>query len=149
MISKKTKYALIALSQLAESHGSKKPVLISEVAERGRIPKKFLEAILLELKNDGLLLSRKGPGGGYRLAKAPEQIVLGQVLRLLEGPLAPLPCASRTAYRKCEECVDEHTCPIRMVMTEVRDAMAGVLDDTTLADMAEKGKLQATGMYFI
>ena len=134
MLSKKAKYALQALIVLArEDH--QKPVLISSLAQRDRIPKKFLELILLELKNHGILQSKKGKGGGYFLGKPPEEITMGQVIRILDGPLAPLPCVSQTAYMKCQECQDEKTCSIRLVMKEVRDATAAILDGTTLADM--------------
>lgn len=137
MISKKTKYALKALQYLAIHH-KKGPVLISELSEKERIPKKFLEAILLELKKSGILESKKGKHGGYFLGKPPRAVTMGQVMRILEGPLAPLPCASQTAYRRCEECVDEKICAIRMVMKEVRDATAEILDSTTLEDVLEK-----------
>ena len=137
MISKKTKYALKALQYLAQNE-KKGPILISELAEKERIPKKFLEAILLELNKKGILQSKKGKRGGYSLAKPPEQITMGQVIRILEGPLAPLPCVSQTAYMKCEECVDEQTCGIRLVMQEVRNATASILDGTTLRDVLER-----------
>ncbi len=136
MISKKTKYALKALQYLAIQH-EKGPILISELSEKERIPKKFLEAILLELKKSGILASKKGKRGGYFLGKPAKAITIGQVMRILEGPLAPLPCASQTAYRRFEECVDEKTCGVRMVMKEVRDATAAILDGTTLEDVLE------------
>jgi Rrf2 family protein len=136
-LSRKARYALRALYALAARPGEG-PVLIADLAERERIPRKFLEAILLELKNAGILQSKKGKGGGYALAKAPEQITVGQVIRLIDGPLAPLPCVSEKAYVRCEECVDEATCGTRMVMKQVRDAMVGILDRTTLADVQEQ-----------
>src|SRR5690606_8131117 len=111
------------------------PVLIAEIAESERIPQKFLEAILLELKKEGFLDSRKGKGGGYFLAKAPEGVTLGAVVRKMEGPLALLPCASQTAYRRCDDCADERTCGLRMTMKDVRDRTAEILDSTTLADV--------------
>src|SRR5437868_1625564 len=114
MISKKTKYALKALMILAEEYSQQKPLLISRLATEGRIPKKFLETILLDLKNHGVLQSKMGKGGGYQLAKAPEAIKVGTVMRTIEGPLSPLPCLSQTAYRRCEECEDEEHCPIRL-----------------------------------
>lgn len=137
MLSKKTKYALQALIYLAkeEGHG---PVLISQIARKERVPQKFLESILLELKNHGVLQSKKGKGGGYFLAKRPEQVSLGNIIRMLDGPLAPLPCLSKTAYRKCDECRDEKTCGIRLVMQEAYQATAGILDGTTLADVLER-----------
>ncbi|HUO04967.1 MAG TPA: Rrf2 family transcriptional regulator [Candidatus Binataceae bacterium] len=140
MLSKKTKYALKALGVLSKEYGQG-PVLISDIAQRESIPRKFLELILLELKNDGTLQSRKGKGGGYFLGRAPSQISVGHVIRLLDGPLAPLPCVSKTAYMRCRECRDEHTCGIRIVMKEVRDATAKILDSTTLADML--GRVEA------
>jgi Rrf2 family protein len=144
MISQKSKYALKALTVLAEEYG-KGPVLIADIAGREHIPHSFLELILLELKNHRLLDSRKGRGGGYFLAKNPAQISAGQVLRALEGPLAPLPCASKTAYRRCEECHDERTCAVRMLMCDVREATAGILDSTTLKDLVERSRQAALG----
>jgi Rrf2 family protein len=131
MLSKKSKYGLKALLVLAEESG-RGPVLISELADRQRLPRKFLEAILLELKRHGILQSKKGKGGGYFLRHDPTEITLGQVIRVLEGPLALTPCVSQTAYMKCEECVDEQTCGVRLAMKEVRDATAHILDNTTL-----------------
>jgi Rrf2 family protein len=131
MLSKKSKYGLKAMLVLAEESG-RGPVLISELADRQRLPRKFLEAILLELKRQGILESKKGKGGGYFLRHAPSEITLGRVIRVLEGPLALTPCVSQTAYMKCEECVDEETCGIRLAMKEVRDATAHILDNTTL-----------------
>ncbi len=135
MLTKKAKYGLIALIHLAR-HQSDGPVLISELAETEGIPKKFLELILLELKRHGILRSKKGKGGGYLLARPAELIRLGPVLRIMDGPLAPLPCVSETAYQPCQECIDEATCGIRIIMKEVRDATATILDNTTLAQVA-------------
>ncbi len=112
-------------------------VQIKEIAEREQIPAKFLEQILLTLKNAGLLQSKMGTGGGYHLAKPAEQITLGQIVRVLDGPLAPLRCVSQMAYEPCG-CPDEQTCGLRMVMGDVRNAIAGVLDRTTLADVAKR-----------
>ena len=139
MLTKKSKYGLKAVLMLAEESG-RGPVLVSDLAERQRIPKKFLEAILLELKRHGLLQSKKGKGGGYFLSRKPTDITLGQVIRALDGPLALIPCVSQTAYMKCEECVDEQTCGIRLAMKEVRDATAGILDNTTLAGLNAKSR---------
>jgi Rrf2 family protein len=136
-LSKKAKYALRALDYLARSH-NKRPVLISTIAECERIPRKFLETILLQLRGAGILESKKGRGGGYILARPPEKIMVGSIIRIIDGPLAPLPCASETAYRKCEECTDEKRCGTRMVMREVRDAMATILDHTSLADVVNR-----------
>ena len=132
MLSRKSKYGLKALLALARGHG-RGPVLISDLAERDAIPRKFLEAILLELKRRGLVESKKGKGGGYFLRRRPDEITFGEVIRVLEGPLAAVPCVSRTAYMKCVECVDEETCGVRAAMKDVRDATARILDHTTLA----------------
>lgn len=137
MISKKTKYALKALIYLSRTRRSE-PVLIADLAEDEKIPKKFLELILLTLKNHGILHSRKGRGGGYYLGKLPREISMGSIIRLLEGPLAPVACVSETAYAKCTECIDETTCGIRLVMKDVRNAMTQILDNTTLADVIER-----------
>jgi Rrf2 family protein len=137
MLSNKTKYALKGLQVLAKEYGQG-PVLISEIARREGIPPKFLELILLELKNQGILQSRKGKGGGYFLAKPPQSVSIGNVVRIMEGPLALLPCVSRTSYMRCRECRDERTCGIRIVMKDVRDATARILDSTTLADVLKR-----------
>jgi len=144
MLSKKTKYALKALIVLAKEYGQG-PVLISDIARREEIPQKFLELILLELKNQGILQSRRGKGGGYFLGRAPHQVSVGQIVRVLEGPVAPLPCVSKTAYMRCRECRDERTCGIRIVMKEVRDATAKILDSTTLADLLKRVQFAVEG----
>ncbi len=133
MLSKKAKYGLKAMFYLADRFG-KGPVLISDLAEEEHIPKKFLELILLDLKRNGLLHSKMGKGGGYFLNKPPDEITVGQVVRILDGPLAPIPCVSKTAYRKCEECDNERTCEIRKIMMQVREASAAILDHTSLVD---------------
>jgi Rrf2 family protein len=143
MLSQKSKYALKALLVLSQEYG-KGPVQVSEIATREKIPHRFLALILLKLKNHGVLLSRKGKGGGYFLRKSPDQISFGHVLRILEGPLAPLACVSKTAYRKCWECVDGRTCGIRILMKEVRDATAAMLDSTTLEDVLKRAQAAAT-----
>ena len=132
MLSKKSKYAIKALLALAD-HGMAEPMRIADVAEQESLPQKFLELILLDLRNAGVVQSRKGKGGGYLLARAPEKIMLGQVVRLFDGPLAPVPCASQTAYVKCADCDDEASCGVRLAMKEVRDATAKILDHTSLA----------------
>jgi Rrf2 family protein len=136
-ISKRTKYALRALYALTRQYGGE-PVLIATLAREERIPLKFLESILLELKTHGIVESRKGRRGGYRLRRPPGQVTIGTVVRTLEGPLAPLPCASETAFVPCEECGDVALCGTRMVMREVRDAMATILDRTTLEDVVSR-----------
>jgi Rrf2 family protein len=135
-LSKKAKYALRALYYLSREHG-KGPVLISSISSAEKIPQKFLEAILLQLRGVGILGSKKGKGGGYSLAREPKQITIGSVVRAIDGPLAPLPCARETAFRRCDECEDEKRCGTQIIMRRVRDAMAGVLDHTTLEDVAE------------
>lgn len=137
MLRNKTKYALKALQVLAKEYGQG-PVLISEIARRENISPKFLELILLELKNQGIVQSKKGKGGGYFLARPSRSISVGKVVRIMEGPLAPLPCVSRTSYMRCRECRDERSCGIRLVMKDVRDATARILDSTTLADMLKR-----------
>jgi len=134
VLTRKSKYGLKALLVLAEAPDGG-PMLISELAERQRMPKKFLEAILLELKRAGLLHSKKGKGEGYVLGRKPTEITVGQVIRVIEGPLALTPCVSQTAYRRCEECPDEDACGVRLAMEEVRDATARILDNTTLASL--------------
>ncbi|HTN44220.1 MAG TPA: Rrf2 family transcriptional regulator [Nitrospiria bacterium] len=139
MLSHKAKYALKALLVLAEDYGHG-PMLISDLAEREGIPKKFLEHILLELKKHGLLQSQKGKGGGYLLGKPPGSVTFGQVIRILDGPLAPVSCVSQMAYQRCKECKDEATCGVRIVMKETRDAIAEVLDGVTLTQALKKMK---------
>jgi Rrf2 family protein len=134
MLSRKTKYALKALIALAE-HGPEAPVRIADLAREQQIPPKFLELILLELKNQGILRSRKGKGGGYLLARDPDAIYLGQVVRMFDGPLAPVPCASQTAYVPCSDCRNEAVCGVHLAMKEVRDATARVLDGTSLSQL--------------
>jgi Rrf2 family protein len=136
-LSKRTQYSLRALYALARDYG-RGLTLISRLSEEEAIPKKFLEQILLSLKGLGLVSSKKGKGGGYKLAQPPEQITLAAVIRMIEGPLAPLPCASETRFRKCDECVDIETCGTRIVMKEVRDAVADILERTTLASVCRK-----------
>jgi Rrf2 family protein len=140
MISKKTKYALKALYHLA-GQPSSQPVLIADLAKAENIPKKFLEFILLSLRKGGILQSRIGKGGGYYLASAPSKVTLGSVVRILEGDLAPVQCLSETNYARCDECDDEATCGIRLVMVDVNKALAQVLDNLTLADMIERSKI--------
>ena len=111
------------------------PVLIATLSKQEAIPIKFLEVILLDLKGNGLLVSKKGPRGGYQLSRPPSTITVGSLIRMMEGPLAPLPCASETAFRPCEECVDIEACGVRIIMRQVRDAVASVLDRTTLAEL--------------
>jgi Rrf2 family protein len=142
MLSRKAKYAIKALLALAE-HESEEPIRIADLARAEQIPPKFLELILLELRNQGILQSRKGKGGGYRLARRPSEIYLGQVVRTFDGPLAPVPCASQTAYVRCTDCRNEAVCGVRLAMKEVRDATAQILDGTSLASLSGKVKRAA------
>jgi Rrf2 family protein len=132
MISQKAKYALRALIALARAE--RRSMMISEIAAAQSIPRKFLEQILLELKREGLVASRRGQHGGYALLAPPERITFGQVLRLVDGPIAPLPCLSRIAYRRCADCRSEDSCEIRRVFAEVAVSARAVLDSTTIAD---------------
>jgi Rrf2 family protein len=141
MLSKKAKYGLTALIHLAHKQ-NREPVLISHIARKGKIPQKFLELILLELKNEGILQSKKGRGGGYFLARPAELIRVGHVIRIMDGPLAPIACVSETAYEKCSECTDEKSCAIRTVMKRVRDSIANILDSTTLSELAKSTELK-------
>jgi Rrf2 family protein len=134
MISQKAKYALRALVALARAHGNDDTQLIAEIAEQQRIPRKFLEQILLELKHHGIVVSRRGKAGGYMLLRSPDMITFGEVMRIIDGPIAPLPCLSRIAYRRCEDCREEKSCEVRRVFARVAAATREVLDGTTIAD---------------
>jgi len=133
-ISKRTQYGLKAVLALGRRYGEG-PVPITTLSDEEGIPLKFLEAILLYLKGQGLLESKKGKRGGYQLDRPPSTITMGSLIRMLEGPLAALPCASESAFRSCEECRDVESCGTRIIMRQVRDAVAEVLDRTTLADL--------------
>ena len=139
MLSMKAKYGLKAMIRLAAEFG-RGPMLIADLASDEGIPKKFLELILLELKQQGMLQSKKGKGGGYLLAKRPADVTVGSVLRVLDGNLAPVPCASTLDYRPCDECRDPASCSIRLLMREVHGATTGILDSTTLDQLAEKAE---------
>lgn len=143
MLTKKTRYALKALAMLAE-RGDREPTLIADVAEREAIPKKFLEAILRELKQHGMLSAQRGRGGGYVLRLRPEEITLAAVIRALDGPIAPLPCLSRTAYRRCDECVSERGCGVRLVLVDLHEATLNVLESTTIADLVRRTREAST-----
>jgi len=132
MLSQKARYALRALFVLGQHEGDE-PVMIADIAERANVPRKFLEQILLEMKRRGIVHSQRGKFGGYTLGRKPEDIAFAEVLRVIDGPLALSPCASRTAYRKCDDCEDENTCAIRKVLLLVRDATAEILENHTLA----------------
>lgn len=138
-LSKRGEYGLRAMISLAEAQKNSPAgmVQIKEISTREQIPAKFLEQILLALKNAGLVHSKMGIGGGYYLARAPKEITLGQIVRTLDGPLAPIKCVSQMAYEPCG-CPDEETCGLRMVMGDVRNAIANILDNTTLAAVTKR-----------
>ncbi|RKE84397.1 Rrf2 family transcriptional regulator [Rhizobium sp. AG855] len=137
MLTKKGKYGLKALVDLARLAPGE-TAFVTEIAARNNIPKKFLDTILLELRNTGILRSKKGPNGGYSLSKPAAEIRIGQVIRALDGPLAPIRCASRTAFETCDDCADPETCQVRLSMTEVRDAIATILDNMSLDEFVAK-----------
>ena len=134
MLSKKTKYGLKALSYLAKQPPNV-PILISDISESENISKKFLESILLTLKKSGILSSKKGKGGGYYLIKNPNEIKISTVIRLLEGPIAMLPCVSLNYYEKCDDCKSEERCGLNILMAEVRDSTLKILENKTLANL--------------
>lgn len=140
MISKKTKYALQALGYLAE-HSVGEPILISELARNEKIPRKFLEAILVALRKGGVLKSKIGKGGGYMLASAPASITIGRVVSILEGGFDLVQCLNDNVNVVCEECADPDSCGIRLVMGDVKKAIDSVLGSTTLADMLERSDI--------
>lgn len=135
MLTKKGKYGLKAAVHLARL-GPGETNQVAEIAEANQIPKKFLDVILGELRNAGFLTSKKGKTGGYKLARPPEEINVGDLIRALDGPLAPLPCASRNAFVPCEDC-NLSACEVRRLMVKVRDAMGTVLDTFTLDQMRD------------
>jgi len=136
-ISKRTQYGLKAMLALGRKY-REGPILIGTLAREESIPIKFLEAILLDMKGRGLLDSKMGRKGGYFLSRPPSAVTIGSIIRVIEGPLAPLPCASETAFKPCEECVDVENCGTRIIMRRVRDAISDVLDRTTLADLIKQ-----------
>ena len=140
-LSKRGEYGLRAMIQLAHPapEGGLAVLQIAQISELEKIPVKFLEQILLTLKNAGLLQSKRGVTGGYYLAKAADEIMLGQIVRILDGPLAPIRCVSQMAYEPCG-CPDESSCGLRMVMGDVRNAIADILDNTSLADVSARAR---------
>ena len=135
MLSKKTKYGIKALAYIARKK-DRKPVQASEISESENISQKFLESIMLELRKSGFLGSKKGKGGGYYLIKEPDEIRMTAVIRVLEGPIAMVPCVSLNYYEKCDDCPDENTCSVHKLMIQVRDASLNVLGENTLEDIA-------------
>ena len=136
MLSKKTKYAIHALTYLAQKDASN-PTLIVEIAKEANIPRKFLETILLDLKKNGFVGSRMGKGGGYFTRLNPSEMKLSMIIRLFNGPIAMLPCASLNYYEKCEECTDEVTCGLRHVMAQVRDETLKILENKSIQDILD------------
>lgn len=135
VLTKKSEYGLKAVLCLAREAGYG-PITASRIAERERLPRKFLEAILLELKRQGFLCSKKGPGGGYSLVRSPSEVTLGQIINALDDPRPPVSCAGQRADARCDACTNQSECRIRAAMTEVNDAAARVLDQTTLSRLA-------------
>jgi Rrf2 family protein len=142
MLTKKGKYGLKAMVHLA-GRPPGEATLVNDIANANGIPKKFLDTILGELRNAGLVFSKKGKGGGYTLARPADEIKVGQVIRVLDGPLAPIACASKNAYRRCDDCEDEERCCVRLVMLEARNAIATVLDNCSLAEMRASAEERA------
>ena len=142
MLSQKARYALRALFLLA-GRTLGEPVMIAEIAVKARVPRKFLEQILLDLKRRGILTSLRGKHGGYTLGRPADKISFAEVIRAIDGPLALSPCASLTAYRRCGDCVDEETCAIRKVLLAARDATAGVLESRMIAEVLLQGATAA------
>jgi Rrf2 family protein len=150
MITQKMKYALKALLVLADeaAGGTPQPLTIEEIAKRSGTPKRFLEHILLEVRNAGLIASIRGRAGGYVLVRKPAEISIPELLRTIDGPIAPLPCLSRRAYQRCEDCADEATCRIRKVFAEVFWSYLVIIESLTLADMlsSDAGADQVLGL---
>ena len=138
MLSKKTKYGLKALTFIARSE-SEAPVQVGEIAKGEQIPQKFLESILLTLCKAGILSSKKGKHGGYYLRKEPSEILMTEVMRVLEGPIAMVPCVSLNYYEKCDDCVDEKLCSVNKLMIQVRDSTLEIFKNTSLKDLAQRG----------
>ena len=134
MLTQRSRYALRAMLHLAEAPAGGPPIAMNRIAAAANVPRKFLELILADLRGAGLLHSHRGKAGGYCLSRPVHLISLGEIVRVIEGPLALVPCVSRTAYRRCTDCRDEASCAIRHAMARVRDETARILDGTSLAD---------------
>lgn len=134
MLSRKTKYGLKALTFIARQE-NREPVQIATIAESENISKKYLESILLTLKKNGVVGSKKGKGGGYYLLKEPKDVAMSGIMRVLEGPIAMIPCVSLNFYEKCDDCPDENACAVHRLMIEVRDSSLKIFNNTTLADL--------------
>lgn len=140
MIPKKSKYAIQALKCLAKVYPEKGRLTISQIAEQENIPKKFLEAILLQLRHNGVVGSKMGPNGGYYLLQSPDEIVLSNIIRSTGGPIALLPCVSLNFYEPCTDCPHEELCGLHEVLTEVREASVRILSKTSLSDLIAREK---------
>jgi Rrf2 family protein len=147
MLTNKGKYGLKAMAHLAGLPAGQ-PALVADIAASNAIPKKFLDAILGELRTAGLVHSKKGRGGGYVLARQPSKIMVGDIVRALDGPLAPIGCASRGYYRKCDDCQSERNCSVRLMMLEVRNAIATVLDNCSLATMRDRADFDELNLMY-
>ncbi len=144
MITQKTKYALKALMVLGDERaGPGQALRIEEIAKRSGAPKRFLEHILLDIRNAGIIASTRGRSGGYRLIKEPAQVSVSDILRLIDGPMAPLQCLSRNSYQRCDDCVDEAACRIRRVFAEVFWSYLVMIESLTLADIIRQGGVEA------
>jgi Rrf2 family protein len=143
MLSSKAKYALRALLRLADNAAAGSWLQTGDVAEQEQVPRKFLEAIFVQLRDQGIIESRRGAQGGYRLARNPAAVSVADVIRILDGPLALTPCASRTRFHQCADCVDIRQCRLQALMREARDAVAGVLESCSLAELAGKPAAKA------
>lgn len=147
MLTKKGKYELKAMVYLAGFQPGQ-PIPVMEIATAQRIPKKFLDAILGELRNAGFVHSKMGKGGGYTLARPASDIRVGPIVRVIDGPLAPLPCARKLRHQPCDDCVSEERCAVRLVMLEARRAISDVLDNCTLAQMRSMAELDETHLMY-
>jgi Rrf2 family protein len=141
MLTRKGKYGLKALVHLAAMPAGHL-AFVTDIASTNNIPKKFLDAILSDLRKAGFVRSKTGKEGGYMLARPAEEIRIGHVIRVLDGPLAPIACASRTAYQRCDDCPNEKKCAVRLMMLEVRNAIATILDHRTLAEMRDHPEVE-------
>lgn len=139
MLSKKTKYGIKALSFIARE-ANESPVQVALIAEKENISHKFLESILLSLKKAGFLSAKKGKGGGYYLRKPPEEIIMSDIIRILEGPIAMVPCVSLNFYEKCDDCPDEDHCSVHKLMLQVRDSTLNVLKNKSLYQLVQETK---------
>lgn len=147
VLTKKGKYGLKAMVHLAQSPAGR-PVPVMEISESQSIPKKFLDAILCELRNSGFVHSKMGKGGGYSLARSARDITVGELVRAIDGPLAPVPCASKTRYRRCDDCFDENACAVRRIMQRAQEALSDVLDNCSLEDLRDRVLQEAAEALF-